>query len=316
MKSLSPANRLGLRALGLFLILFLGVWIVNLIFGVGVNTVLKVFTDSAAILTFVGSTLNFGCRLVIIVYLSALALQRLLGVDPWALMFPARPGWWRDLTFGLGLGAGVMLVIFGLEIALGWLQVDGWAWRELSVQAWLRALWMALLTNLFVAVTEETVFRGYLLTGLAAAWGRRIGLLVMAILFSLPHFLVGDARETNLLVFTLLLMIPGVVLGLAYLRSRALWLPMGIHFAWNFFQDELLNLTADSAQNVAALTRQVGPSWLVGTEYGVEVGLAGVLGMGIVLGAVWLWTRDRVPNPAWPEMPLLENILSSEEAHV
>ena len=92
----------------------------------------------------------------------------------------------------------------------------------------------------------------------------------------------------------------GIVLGLAYLRSGALWLPIGIHLAWNLFQDEILNLTADSAHVIAALTTQQGPVWIVGTDYGVELGLAGIFGMGFVFAGIWLWTRKRyVPDPTW-----------------
>ena len=299
-RTMNESNRLGLRTLLGFLILFLAVWIINLIFGVGVRTVLKNFTDSPAILTFLGSTLNFGIRLVVIVYLSALALKWLLRIDPWSAMFPFQSGFWKDFLFGFALAAVAMLIIFAIETGTGWLTVEARAWQQSSADIWLRGAWLALLTNVFVAITEETIYRGYLLTGLTAVWGKWIGLIVMSILFALPHLLVSDAGGTNPLLFNLLLMIPGIVLGLAYLRSGALWLPIGIHLAWNLFQDEILNLTADSAHVIAALTTQQGPVWIVGTDYGVELGLAGIFGMGFVFAGIWLWTRKRyVPDPTW-----------------
>jgi hypothetical protein len=61
-------------------------------------------------------------------------------------------------------------------------------------------------------------------------------------------------------------------------------------------QGDLLNLTGDSSGTTlfGLLTRQQGPSWFVGTSYGVEVGLAGVVGLSLVAVGVWLWTGGQL----------------------
>ena len=61
------------------------------------------------------------------------------------------------------------------------------------------------------------------------------------------------------------------------------------------FQDDLLNLHGRGVPNlVGAVTRQQGPEWVVGTSYGIEVGLAGILAVVLVWVGVWLRTA-RVP---------------------
>lgn len=78
-------------------------------------------------------------------------------------------------------------------------------------------------------------------------------------IFSAFHLMVNGTDETNWLLFTLLLTLPGIVLGDAYLRSGSLWLPIGTHFTWDFAYD-LFDLTGGSHPGLfGVVTRQVGP---------------------------------------------------------
>jgi hypothetical protein len=62
-------------------------------------------------------------------------------------------------------------------------------------------------------------------------------------------------------------------------------------------QDEILNLHGRGAANlIEAITRQTGPSWVVGTDYGIEVGAVGILAMGLVGLFVLLWKRKTKPE--------------------
>ncbi len=251
---------------------------------------MKWISASPNVQVFVGSTISYLARLATVVFFSVFALQKVVGINSKSTLFPFKDGWWKKLLYGFLLAAGIMTLLFVVEVAVGWLLVDGWNWQKLSLDAWLRNLWLAILVNTFVAVGEEVMFRGYLLTGLEKAWGKWIGLLVMAILFALPHLFVEGAQESNWFLFTVLLALPGLMLGWAYLQSRSLWLPIGIHFGWNFFQDEMLNLVGEDKQNlVGAITQQQGPEWFMGTSYGIEVGVAGILAVILVLSGIWIW---------------------------
>ena len=286
-------HRLGLRVLGYWVLIFFVYWIINLILGVIPNWSMTHLAFSDDMRIYLGSTLTYGLRLVAIIALSAWALRKVIGENPWKLMFP-RKDWWKDLLFGFILTFMVVFLIFILEIKSGWLVVENWKWQIVPLDSFFRNLWLALLINLSVAVGEEMMFRGFLLSGLKRAWGTINAILIMVVIFAALHLIVSGADETFPLFFILLLTVPGFVLGWAFLRTRALWLPIAIHFTWNLLQDEIFNLASrDTSTLFGAVTQQNGPPWIVGTSYGMEVGAAGVLGMIIIGIAVWLWTRKK-----------------------
>lgn len=291
----SGESRLGIRVLVGYVVLFLAVWLVTAVLGVGVNQLMTRFAATPNVRIFVGSTLSRGGMLVAVLLLSAFALRKTTGLRARDVMFSLHPGWWKDLMFGCMLSTVIMLILFGIEVGAGWLVNEGWFLKGESIDTWLRALWLSLLVNLLAAVGEETMYRGYLLTGLSKAWGKQVGLLIMAVLFALPHMMVAGAEETRWALFIVLLAFPGLVLGWAYLRTRSLWLPIGIHFAWNLLQDDLLNLPGDQAGEslFGLVTQQQGPDWVLGTSYGIEVGLAGILALVMAVIGIWIWTARR-----------------------
>ena len=86
--------------------------------------------------------------------------------------------------------------------------------------------------------------------------------------------------------------------GAAYLKTRTLWFPFALHFAWNWVQGAFLGITVSGLKQLitAPLFRatDAGPVWLTGGEYGIEGlpalqqhargGIAGILGaLGIDL---------------------------------
>lgn len=291
----SGGSKLGVRVIIGYVILFVAVWLVTAVLGVGVNQIMTRLAVTANVRIFVGRTLSRGGMLAAVLLLSAFALRRTTGLRARDVMFSLHLGWWKDLVFGCGLSAVIMLVLFGIEVGAGWLVNEGWALQGEPTDAWLRTLWVSLLVNLLAAVGEEVMYRGYLLTGLSKAWGKLVGLLVMAILFALPHILVTGAEETHWGVFIVLLVLLGFMLGWAYLRTRSLWLPIGIHFAWNLFQDDMLNLPGDGTGEslFGLLTEQQGPDWIVGTSYGIEVGLAGALAVVMSVIGIWICTARK-----------------------
>ena len=286
-------SRLGIRIVVGYVILFVAVWLVTAVLGVGVNQIMTWLAVTDNVRIFVGRTLSRGGMLAAVLLLSSFALRRTTGLRAREVMFSLHPGWWKDLLFGCGLSVAIMLALFEIEVGAGWLVTEGWFLQGETTDAWLRALWLSILVNLLAAVGEEVMYRGYLLTGLSKAWGKPVGLLVMAVLFALPHILVTGAEETHWALFLVLLALPGLMLGWAYLRTRSLWLPIGVHFAWNLLQDDVLNLPGDRIGEslVGLLTVQQGPDWIVGTSYGIEVGLAGVLAVVMGVIGIWIWTR-------------------------
>jgi membrane protease YdiL (CAAX protease family) len=87
---------------------------------------------------------------------------------------------------------------------------------------------------------------------------------------------------------------PASCSGVAYLRTKALWLPIGIHFGWNGLQGPVLGINVtgtDPGGPWHAFSFQGADLWTGGTM-GIEGGLAGLAGplVGIAL-VVFLFRR-------------------------
>jgi membrane protease YdiL (CAAX protease family) len=217
--------------------------------------------------------------------------------------------WQRELGMGLGLGALMIVLVAILERLLGLAQFSFYTAPPGRVLAW----GAALLCMLFVAATnEELVFRGYpfqrlvealggagkFLAGKVLGWaaferfaealGAAGAVALFAGLFGLMHL----ANPSRTWISTLNTMLVGVPLALAYLRTRALWLPIGIHFAWNFFQGYGLGLPVSGMEMpISVLRAEVsGSALLTGGAYGPEGGL---LATGVIVATTVYLARSR-----------------------
>lgn len=132
----------------------------------------------------------------------------------------------KNLGFGALFGFGMLLLLRTAELLLGLttFHPPGASWFFL----------LDLLVALLYSVSEEVVFRGallqILLKGTKPVWALFSASSVWAIGHYLrPHLTLADG-------FSMLgLVVAGVLLGLAYLRTRSLWLPIGIHAGWIYF---------------------------------------------------------------------------------
>jgi membrane protease YdiL (CAAX protease family) len=212
-------------------------------------------------------------------------------------------GWYRDLAAGLLLGAGLMTAIFLVELAAGWVSVTGtFRIAQAGFAFWPWLLWSGVFF-VGVALTEELLLRGFLLTNVAEGltWFGRVSetgaiaaaTLVTSALFGVAH--LGNPNAT--LVSTLGILLAGVMLALGYVVTGELALPIGLHFTWNFVQGPVFGLPVsgiDFGVSVLAV-RQSGPAVLTGGPFGPEAGLLGMT--AVVVGSlltVWYgrWQRS------------------------
>ena len=78
----------------------------------------------------------------------------------------------------------------------------------------------------------------------------------------------------------------GSLLGAAYAYSKNLWLPIGIHWIWNYTQGNILGFPVSGGDNVTSvITPEIsGPQWLTGGSFGAEASvIAAVIGLLISL---------------------------------
>lgn len=209
--------------------------------------------------------------------------------------------WKTELGIGLSTGTLMIVLVAALERLLG---VANFSRSALPPRQLLAGGFFIILLLAVAAINEEVTFRGYPFQRLLEAVGPVGGVAVTSVLFGAVH--LGNPHHTW--VSTLNTALVGVPLAVAYLRTRALWLPIGLHFAWNFFEGYGLGFPVSGIvlpeTLLRAEVRQV--AWLTGGSYGPE---GGVLATGaIVLGTVYLLfsrsiyvadeTRELVFGPA------------------
>lgn len=279
-----------------FIILYATVWIIRLFMGVGPNLFLKWIGATPNIRAYVGSTLNYGVGIASYIILSAITFRKILSINPWPVLFPFHKGWWKDLVLGFLLVTIVLTLFFVIEVQAGWLTVNGWNWQIMPLDVLLRTLWVGLLVNVGVAIGEETIFRGYLLTGLQITLGKWTGVIIMMIIFGLFHLPAysesGGMHSWTLTLAILLATLFGGLFGLVYLRTKSLWLPISLHFAWNFIENDVFNITAvpNNVNLIGALTRLQNPLTADGFSLGNIVVLETLMFAVIAFG-IWWWLR-------------------------
>jgi CAAX protease family protein len=208
---------------------------------------------------------------------------------------PLTPGWARQLGIGSAIGAGLVIVSVIPIAILGRLSFR----TTVSPHSLARAA-LVVFVVLAGALAEELMFRGYPFQRLVEAIGTAGAIVVFSVLFGVVHLLNPGASAWGL-INTIII---GIFLAIAYLRSHALWLPWGFHFAWNLTMGLLIGLPVSGFRlfNVVVHGTASGPKWLTGGSYGIEASAAGALAIAIGLLIVWLLPLRPLllpsPNPA------------------
>ncbi|MFB6101736.1 MAG: lysostaphin resistance A-like protein [Haloplanus sp.] len=204
--------------------------------------------------------------------------------------------WWLDCGFGLALGAGLMTLLFLVELALGWVRVTGWFSPGSSFPVRFLGLVAAFLV---VGIYEELLARGYLLTNAAeglVGWVGERGAVAGGVALSSLVFGLAHANNPNAtLPSTVAIVLAGGMLATGYVLTGELAIPIGLHTTWNLFQGGVYGFPV-SGLGVGAsvvVAEQSGPRLLTGGAFGPEAGLLGVGAMGLGTVAIAVWVRWR-----------------------
>jgi len=184
-----------------------------------------------------------------------------VGIQPYGIV--------RETMTGILIGAALISVVIGLLGMSGHFHI---------LRHNVRYVWQpAALLCFLIALSEECVYRGYMLPAFERRWGTGTALIVSSLLFGAMHIVnVRHEHVALQLRVTLFMAIEaGLLLGASYLATRRLWLPIGIHWAWNFFLGPYYGapVSGPGMMGSYSLSQLSGPSWMTGGKFGPEAGV-------------------------------------------
>lgn len=118
-----------------------------------------------------------------------------------------------------------------------------------------------------VSLNEEIMIRGYFLSNFCESMNRYIALLISSLIFALMH--LGNANVTVLSFINIFL--AGILLGIYYIYRQNLWLPISLHFIWNFMQGPVCGFEVSGVETTGIFVQDIKGSELwTGGAFGFE----------------------------------------------
>ncbi len=262
---LQPGRRRWLRAIGWFVALF---FLTAAALGLPLQAAVDLLPPGNAALGLVG--LLVACAAALGCYALGVRLGEGRGARELALR-PAVPG----ILIGAGLGLAMMAILMGVMAVTGLYSIS-------LIGA--RPAWTGIGLALQAAVTEELWMRALLLRLLWRAFGPAPAFAVAAVVFGALH--LANPGATVLADVTVTM--AGLMFCALYALTGRLWVPIGLHFAWNFAQGYLFGTAVsglDLGGSIAVSTaRPSAAAWLTGGTFGPEASIFALVLVGVVTG--------------------------------
>lgn len=174
-----------------------------------------------------------------------------------------------DVGFGFGIGFVYFVFITLIMLAIGCYRIEDVSFHFMSVLQ--NFVFMSV-----VAITEEIVFRGFVYRMIAERYNMVVALIVSALLFGFIHITNPGATTWS---STAIAIEAGIMLGLAYSYHQTLWVPIGIHWAWNFSQGQIFGFAVSGmdTNNPVIQPEITGNVLLTGGSFGAEASIIAVI---------------------------------------
>jgi membrane protease YdiL (CAAX protease family) len=196
-----------------------------------------------------------------------------------------------DVAFGFLLSGVMAGLVFAAMLALGFIgnvEAVAFDWSFAGVLAG------SLIVMALVGFWEELVFRGYVLQNMAEGMGMKTAIIVSCALYGLVH----SANPNAGILSTAIIVLFGYLRIYGYLSTGQLWLSIGMHTGWNFFQATVFGFAASGhAEARTWLTHDaLSPDWLSGGDFGPEASVLTIPVVLIALVVMRWWSRTRIPG--------------------
>ncbi len=194
-----------------------------------------------------------------------------------------------EIALGIALAGGALALVIAILALLGRV---AWTPDAGTPLGYAGELGRDLLLWGVAAAAEEALFRGYAFQVLVQGVGAAPATLLCSAGFALAHR--GNPHVDTLALVNIFL--AGVLLSVAYLRTRSLWFATAVHLGWNWMMGTVLALPVSGLVLIDTPLydgHPGGPGWLTGGAFGPEGGLAATVAFGLaLLGVMVLPLRE------------------------
>lgn len=190
-----------------------------------------------------------------------------------------------DTPIGFAIGAVFMSVIAAILFCYGY-------YTPYANDVYFSDVIKCLFLYLLVSVGEEVMFRGILHRMISERFGLTAALIVSSLLFGFAHITNDNA---TIIAAVDIAIEAGLLLGAAYELSRNLWLPIGIHWAWNFTQGNIYGFNVSgNYDEVSVFCSEIsGPDIITGGEFGPEASvITAIFGLGLSALLLYIKKKD------------------------
>jgi len=192
--------------------------------------------------------------------------------------------WLKELFIGLIIGAALMLLPVLCLAILGYInwQVNIFSYSTIT---------SGLSILLLAAIAEELLFRGFMFQRLIQSLGKWPAQLLVAGLFLLTH--INNPGMTGIVktLASVNIFIASILFGIAYIKTKSLAMPLGLHFMANFMQGTVLGFGVSGGKD-ASLLKPVfnnAPVWLSGGDFGIEASILGLCFVILITISLHFW---------------------------
>jgi uncharacterized protein len=173
-----------------------------------------------------------------------------------------------EISYGFLMSFGMISFIFIIEASFGLIKIT---FKEISLLSISYTFLQGIVLYFFVALSEELLFRGYIFQSLGKASSNAWAISIMSLFFGMMHYF-----NPNFSIAALInIIFAGIWFGVAYLKTGSLWMPITMHFTWNFFQGVIYALPVSGLKGNTAffITHENKLNWITGGSFGPEGGL-------------------------------------------
>ena len=186
--------------------------------------------------------------------------------------------WLKELFLGILLGSALMLIPAFILGIFGWAD---WRWSSMDLSV------LASSASLFagVAVAEELLFRGFVFQRLISGLGLWPAQLITAAFFLLSHMNNPGMTGSTQVMAGINIFLASILFGLAFVRTKSLAMPLGLHWMANWVQGSILGFGVSGSEQLGLLNPVFGeaPAWLTGGPFGLEASLPGLICVVVTL---------------------------------